>query len=52
MVELLTTLFELADYKNAISEAMFKGIKRNEESKNRKKPTGFISDDEMFIRFI
>ena len=31
-VELLTTPLELADYKTAISEAMFKGTKRNVES--------------------
>ena len=32
IVELLTSPFELADYKNAIMEAMFKGTKRNVES--------------------
>ena len=32
MVELLTSPLELADYKNAIMEAMFKGTKRNVES--------------------
>jgi len=31
-VELLTLPFELADYKNAIMDAMFKGTKRNVES--------------------
>ncbi|MGF7142379.1 hypothetical protein HNQ56_000797 [Anaerotaenia torta] len=31
-VELLTTPFDLAAYKNAITEAMFKGTKRNVES--------------------
>lgn len=31
-VELLTTPFDLAEYKNAITEAMFKGTKRNVES--------------------
>ena len=31
-VELLTTPLELADYKTAITEAMFKGTKRNVES--------------------
>ena len=31
-VELLTSPFELADYKNAIMEAMYKGTKRNVES--------------------
>ncbi len=33
-VELLTTPLELADYKTAISEAMFKGTKRNVESED------------------
>ena len=33
-VELLTTPLELADYKSAISEAMFKGTKRNVESED------------------
>lgn len=33
-VELLTTPFELAEYKNAITEAMFKGTKRNVESED------------------
>ncbi|WP_456298141.1 hypothetical protein [Anaerocolumna sedimenticola] len=31
-VEILTTPFNLAEYKNAITEAMFKGTKRNVES--------------------
>ena len=31
-VELLTSPFELADYKNAIMDAMYKGTKRNIES--------------------
>jgi hypothetical protein len=31
-VELLTTPLELSDYKNAITEAMVKGTKRNIES--------------------
>ena len=31
-VELLTSPLELADYKNAIMQAMFKGTKRNIES--------------------
>ncbi|ROR28099.1 hypothetical protein EDD66_10537 [Mobilisporobacter senegalensis] len=31
-VELLTTPYDLAAYKNAITEAMFKGTKRNVES--------------------
>jgi predicted transcriptional regulator len=33
-VELLTTPFDLAEYKNAITEAMFKGTKRNVESED------------------
>lgn len=33
-VELLTTPFELAEYKNALLEAMFKGTKRNVESED------------------
>ena len=32
IIELLTSPSELADYKNAITEAMFKGTKRNIES--------------------
>ena len=32
MLELLTSPVDLADYKNAIMEAMFKGTKRNIES--------------------
>ncbi len=35
-VELLTTPLELAAYKNAITEAMFKGTKRNIESEDDK----------------
>jgi len=31
-VELLTSPYDLAEYKNAITEAMFKGTKRNVES--------------------
>ena len=34
VVELLTTPFELADYKNSIMEAMMKGAKREVESEN------------------
>ena len=34
MVELLTTPLELAQYKSAIMEAMFRGTKRNVESEN------------------
>ncbi len=33
-VELLTSPFELADYKEAIMEAMYKGTKRNVESED------------------
>lgn len=37
IVELLTSPLELADYKNAIMEAMFKGTKRNVESETTSK---------------
>jgi len=37
VVELLTSPLELAAYKNAIIEAMFKGTKRNVESENNSK---------------
>jgi len=33
-VELLTSPFELADYKNAIMDAMYRGTKRNVESED------------------
>ncbi|AOV98932.1 hypothetical protein DCWBC2_0259 [Dehalococcoides mccartyi] len=33
-VELLTSPFELADYKNAIMDAMYKGTKRHVESED------------------
>ena len=36
-VELLTTPTDLANFKDAISEALFKGTKRNVESENSKK---------------
>ena len=32
VVEILTSPFDLAEYKNAITEAMLKGTKRNVES--------------------
>lgn len=38
-VELLTSPFELADYKDAIMEAMYKGTKRNVESEPDPKNT-------------
>jgi len=38
-LELLTSPLELADYKAAITEAMFKGTKRNIESENDSKNT-------------
>ena len=38
-VELLTTPFEMAEYKSAITEAMFKGTKRNVESEKDEKNT-------------
>jgi hypothetical protein len=34
MVELLTTPVELSEYKDAITEALFKGMKRNVESED------------------
>ncbi|MEG2842898.1 MAG: hypothetical protein RR900_05390 [Ruthenibacterium sp.] len=37
-VELLTTPFDLANYKNGIMEAMLKGTKRNIESEDSKSP--------------
>jgi hypothetical protein len=37
MVELLTTPVELAGYKNAITESMYKGMKRNVESEEKEK---------------
>ena len=36
-VELLTTPFELAEYKDAITEAMYKGAKRNIVSEDKAK---------------
>jgi len=42
-VELLTSPFELADYKNAIMEAMYKGTKReveSEEEASKNAPVG------------
>jgi len=33
-IELLTSLLELAEYKEAITEAMFRGAKRNIESED------------------
>lgn len=38
-IELLTSPFELAEYKNAITEAMYKGTKRNVESEAETKNT-------------
>lgn len=38
-VELLTTPMELADYKNAILSAMFRGTKRHVESEGNPKNT-------------
>lgn len=37
MVELLTTPLDLADYKAAITEALYKGTKRNVESESESK---------------
>ena len=37
MVELLTTPLDLADYKTAITEVLYKGTKRNIQSEKKKK---------------
>jgi hypothetical protein len=42
-VEILTTPFDLAEYKNAITEAMFKGTKRNVESEEDSVTGGAVS---------
>ena len=42
-VEILTTPFDLAAYKNAITEAMFKGTKRNVESEEDSVTGGAVS---------
>jgi hypothetical protein len=42
-VELLTSPFELADYKNAIMDAMYKGTKRNVESEDNNVTGGAAS---------
>jgi hypothetical protein len=39
-IELLTTPFELAEYKDAILAAMFKGTKRNVEGEDNQKNAG------------
>ena len=42
-VELLTSPFELSDYKNAIMDAMYKGTKRNVESEDDSVTGGAVS---------
>lgn len=51
-VELLTSPLELATYKDAIMEAMFRGTKRNVESEADQKRAGRVSDEELFTRLI
>lgn len=41
-VELLTSPFELAAYKNAIMDAMYKGTKREIESEDEKSPNAVV----------
>lgn len=41
-VELLTLPFELAAYKNAIMDAMYKGTKREVESEDEKSPNAVV----------
>jgi hypothetical protein len=45
-VEILTTPFDLAAYKSAITEAMFKGTKRNVESEEDGITGGAVSKNE------
>lgn len=55
VVELLTTPLDLAGYKTAITEALYKGTKRNVESeKDAKKRTSrvTVSDAELFTRLL
>lgn len=55
VVELLTTPLDLAGYKTAITEALYKGTKRNVESeKDPKKRTSrvTVSDAELFTRLL
>ena len=53
-IELLTSPLELAEYKNAITEAMVRGTKRNVESEGAdslKKRSARVNDtDELFTR--
>ena len=55
-MELLTSPFELAGYKEAIMEAMYKGTKRNIESETDSKKDGLkkrgsrVTDAELFTR--
>ena len=50
-MELLTSPFELAGYKEAIMEAMYKGTKRNIESETDSKKRGSrVTDAELFTR--
>lgn len=50
-VELMTSPLQLAEYKSAITEAMFKGTARNIESEtDSKKQIRRVSDEETFTR--
>ena len=54
VVELLTTPLDLAGYKTAITEALYKGTKRNVESEKDSKnaPGVTVSDAELFTRLL
>ncbi len=54
VVELLTTPLDLAGYKTAITEALYKGTKRNVESGKTQKRTSRVtgSDAELFTRLL
>ena len=47
IIELLTSPSELAEYKNAITEAMFKGTKRNIESDGYNLTDGELQKNEI-----
>ncbi|MBT2146408.1 hypothetical protein KK437_02075 [Clostridioides difficile] len=51
-VELLTSPLELATYKNALTEAMFKGTKRNVESEDDSKRLNRVNENELFTRLL
>ncbi len=43
---------ELATYKNALTEAMFKGTKRNVESEDDSKRLNRVNENELFTRLL